>query len=142
VSPELLERTRLLSATLMALLCMWLFGNLYEELVTNLQLIASPRPGTLVGEFAMGSPVYYYLPWTPLCVVLQPGGVVGVRQRHRDRRGGGRSSSSCFMSSPGHGKRWIRISVAVITGAVERRKVAAVPHALFPLPVSGFLSRS
>jgi hypothetical protein len=49
---------------------MWLFGNLYEELVTNLQLIANPRPGTLVGEFAVGSPVYYYLPWTPLCVIL------------------------------------------------------------------------
>ncbi|RCG31706.1 hypothetical protein DQ384_09180 [Sphaerisporangium album] len=49
---------------------MWLFGNLYEELVTNPQLIANPRPGTLVGAFAVGSPVYYYLPWAPFCVVL------------------------------------------------------------------------
>jgi hypothetical protein len=49
---------------------MWLFGNLYEELVWNLQLIADPRPGTVVGAFAVGSPVYYYLPWTPLSIVL------------------------------------------------------------------------
>jgi hypothetical protein len=70
VSPEFLGRTRLLSVSLTALLCMWLFGNLYEELVTNLQLIANPRPGTLVGAFAAGSPVYYYLPWAPFCVVL------------------------------------------------------------------------
>jgi hypothetical protein len=49
---------------------MWLFGNLYEELVTDLQLIVNPRPGTLIGAFAVGSPIYYYLPWTPFCVVL------------------------------------------------------------------------
>ena len=27
-------------------------------------------PGTVVGAFAVGSPVYYYLPWTPLSIVL------------------------------------------------------------------------
>ncbi|MDP9847668.1 hypothetical protein [Streptosporangium lutulentum] len=70
MSPEFLERTRSLSVTLTALLCMWLFGNLYEGLVTNPQLIANPRPGTFVGEFAVGSPVYYYLPWAPFCVIL------------------------------------------------------------------------
>jgi hypothetical protein len=70
VTVELLRRTGALSICLTALLCMWLFGNLYEALVWNLQLIADPRPGTLVGAFAVGSPVYYYLPWTPLSVVL------------------------------------------------------------------------
>jgi hypothetical protein len=49
---------------------MWLFGNLYEEIVWIPRLLADPRPGTLVGAFDVGSPVYYYLPWTPLCVVL------------------------------------------------------------------------
>jgi F0F1-type ATP synthase membrane subunit c/vacuolar-type H+-ATPase subunit K len=49
---------------------MWLFGNLYEQIVWNPQLLADPRPGSLVGVFAAGSPIYYYLPWGPLGVVL------------------------------------------------------------------------
>lgn len=49
---------------------MWLFGNLYEQIVWNPQLLADPRPGSLVGTFAVGSPIYYYLPWGPLGVVL------------------------------------------------------------------------
>ncbi|WP_434445195.1 hypothetical protein [Lentzea sp. E54] len=49
---------------------MWLFGNLYEQIVWNPQLLADPRPGSLVGTFAAGSPIYYYLPWGPLGVVL------------------------------------------------------------------------
>ncbi|KJK33496.1 hypothetical protein UK23_45820 [Lentzea aerocolonigenes] len=52
------------------LLSMWFFGNLYEQVVWNPQLLADPRPGSLVGVFAAGSPVYYYLPWGPLAVVL------------------------------------------------------------------------
>lgn len=70
MSPELLRRTRPVSVTLTALLCMWLFGNLYEELVPNLQLIANPRAGTVPDLFAAGSPVFYYLPWAPLTVAL------------------------------------------------------------------------
>ncbi|GLW08100.1 hypothetical protein Misp01_32300 [Microtetraspora sp. NBRC 13810] len=70
VSPRLLRRTSALSVCITALLCMWLFGNLYEAIVWNPQLIADPRPGSLVGEFAAGSPVYYYLPWTPVSLVL------------------------------------------------------------------------
>jgi F0F1-type ATP synthase membrane subunit c/vacuolar-type H+-ATPase subunit K len=49
---------------------MWFFGNLYEQVVWNPQLLADPRPGSLVGVFAAGSPIYYYLPWGPLAVVL------------------------------------------------------------------------
>jgi hypothetical protein len=49
---------------------MWLFGNLYEQVVWNPQLLADPRPGSLVGVFAAGSPVFYYLPWAPIAVVL------------------------------------------------------------------------
>lgn len=62
------------------LLCMSLFGNLYEQIVTNPQLLADPRPGTVVGVFAAGSPVYYYLPWVPLGLVL----AVVVRVRMPD----------------------------------------------------------
>lgn len=49
---------------------MWLFGNLYEQVVWIPQLLVNPRPGSLVGVFAAGSPIYYYLPWAPLCVLL------------------------------------------------------------------------
>ncbi|MFI6094549.1 hypothetical protein ACIA8G_03295 [Lentzea sp. NPDC051213] len=58
------------SRLVVGLLSMWLFGNLYEQIVWNPQLLADPRPGTLVGTFAAGSPVYYYLPWAPLGVAL------------------------------------------------------------------------
>lgn len=59
-----------LSRLVVPLLSMWLFGNLYEQIVWNPQLLADPRPGSLVGVFAAGSPIYYYLPWAPLAVVL------------------------------------------------------------------------
>ena len=58
------------SRLVVPLLSMWFFGNLYEQVVWNPQLLADPRPGSLVGVFAAGSPVYYYLPWGPLAVVL------------------------------------------------------------------------
>ncbi|MDX8147883.1 hypothetical protein SK854_37625 [Lentzea sp. BCCO 10_0061] len=58
------------SRLVVPLLSMWLFGNLYEQIVWNPQLLADPRPGSLVGVFAAGSPIYYYLPWGPLGVIL------------------------------------------------------------------------
>ncbi|GLZ35282.1 hypothetical protein Lesp02_74690 [Lentzea sp. NBRC 105346] len=58
------------SRLVVPLLSMWFFGNLYEQIVWNPQLPADPRPGSLVGVFAAGSPIYYYLPWGPLGVVL------------------------------------------------------------------------
>ena len=67
---ELLRRTRALTATAAALLAVQLCGNLYEQLVGNVAVLAQPRPGALVGAFDPGSPVYYYLPWAPLGVVL------------------------------------------------------------------------
>jgi F0F1-type ATP synthase membrane subunit c/vacuolar-type H+-ATPase subunit K len=70
VTVEFLTRTRRWSVAATVLLCLWLFGNLYEEVVWIPQLIADPRPGTLVGALALGSPVYYYLPWAPVSLVL------------------------------------------------------------------------
>ncbi|MCP3805276.1 hypothetical protein NLX83_39025 [Allokutzneria sp. A3M-2-11 16] len=66
---EVLRRTRKLSVALTALLGMWFFGNLYEQIVWNPQLLADPRPGSLVGELAWGSPVFYYLPWVPITFI-------------------------------------------------------------------------
>ncbi|MEV6350754.1 hypothetical protein [Actinoplanes sp. NPDC051851] len=70
VSPDVVRRTRPLVTMVTVLLGMWLFGNLYEEIVWIPRLIAHPRAGTLVEAFAPGSPVYYYLPWIPVAVAL------------------------------------------------------------------------
>lgn len=66
----LLEATRPLSTVAAVFLALQLFGNLYEEVVTNAATIADPRVGSSVGELAPGSPLFYYLPWAPLGVVL------------------------------------------------------------------------
>ena len=76
----LLRATRALSTGAAVCLAVQLFGNLYEEVVGNVATLADPRPGALVGALAPGSPVYYYLPWAPLGVVLTA--VLTVRLRH------------------------------------------------------------
>ena len=77
----LLRATRGLSAVAAMFLAVQLFGNLYEEIVGNVASIAHPRVGALVGELAPGSPLYYYLPWAPLGVVLVA--VLAARLRRR-----------------------------------------------------------
>jgi len=76
----LLRATRTLSTSAAACLALQLFGNLYEEVVGNVATLADPRPGALVGALAPGSPVYYYLPWAPLGVVLTAVLTVRVRR--------------------------------------------------------------
>src|SRR5690348_196443 len=75
----LLRSTRTLSTAAAVCLAVQLFGNLYEEVVGNVATLADPRPGALVGALAPGSPVYYYLPWAPVGVVLAA--VLAVRLR-------------------------------------------------------------
>ena len=67
---HLLRSTRRITITATVFLLFQLFGNLYEEIVTNAELIAQPVPGHLVGELSPGSPLFFYLPWAPLGVVL------------------------------------------------------------------------
>ena len=73
---ELDDATRLLRATRThcaigaAFLALQLFGNLYEQVVTNVAAIAAPEVGGVVDELAPGSPLFYYLPWAPAGVVL------------------------------------------------------------------------
>ena len=76
---QLLARTRRLTVAVTVLLAIQLFGNLYEELVTNVHTYANPRPGA-VGALAPGSPLFYYLPWVPLGLLLA---VVLVIRLHR-----------------------------------------------------------
>ncbi len=66
----LLRDTRTLTTTAAVFLSVQLFGNLYEEIVTNVANMARPQVGGLTSELGPGSPLYYYLPWAPLGVVL------------------------------------------------------------------------
>lgn len=76
---SLLRQTRRLTVAVVVLLSIQLFGNLYEQLVTNVQTYADPRPGS-VGELDPGSPLFFYLPWVPIGLILA---VVLVVQLHR-----------------------------------------------------------
>ena len=78
-TPALLRSTRRLTTAATVLLGFQLYGNLYEEVVTNVRSIADPVPGDLVGELAPGSPLFFYLPWAPVGVVLV--GILAVRLR-------------------------------------------------------------
>ncbi|MGH8881224.1 MAG: hypothetical protein ACRD0P_28390 [Stackebrandtia sp.] len=87
MSSDSLRRTRRLSVAAVILISMWMFGNLYEAVVTNAALLADPRPGSFPDEFAAGSPFYYYVPWGPLGVAamlavrVRFGGEVSVTVR-------------------------------------------------------------
>lgn len=76
---HLLRSTRRITIVATVFLLFQLFGNLYEEIVTNAESIARPVPGGLVGELSPGSPLFFYLPWAPLGVVLVM--VLAVRLR-------------------------------------------------------------
>jgi hypothetical protein len=67
---DLLSSTRRLTVAAVVLLGFQLYGNLYEELVTNVAAIARPTPGGLVGPLDAGSPMFFYLPWVPVGLVL------------------------------------------------------------------------
>lgn len=67
----------------MVLLSFQLYGNLYEEIVSNVRAIAHPVPGQLVGPLDPGSPLYFYLPWVPIGLVLVF--VLTWRLRHAPR---------------------------------------------------------
>jgi hypothetical protein len=67
---RLLAATRELTAAAAGFLALQLFGNLYEQVVTNQTAIATPETGGPVDELAPGSPPFFYLPWAPLGVVL------------------------------------------------------------------------
>lgn len=75
----LLRRTRRLTVVVVLLLSVQLFGNLYEQLVTNVQTYTDPHPGS-IGEVEPGSPLFFYLPWVPIGLVTS---VVLVIHLHR-----------------------------------------------------------
>lgn len=66
---RLIRRTRRLTVAVVLLLSVQLSGNLYEQLVSNVATYADPRPGA-VGELDPGSPLFFYLPWVPLGLLL------------------------------------------------------------------------
>lgn len=67
---DLLHRTWLLTAVTSLAIAHWLFGNLYEQLVSAPTGLVDPAPGALVGPLDLGSPVYYYGPSIPVTLAL------------------------------------------------------------------------
>ena len=80
IDVHLVRSTRPLTTAVVALLCWWGFGNLYEFNGALGALIRGPKPGALVGAFDAGSPFYYFVPASPLALVLSV--MLGVRTRH------------------------------------------------------------
>lgn len=103
----LLRSTRRLTLAAALCLAVQLFGNLYEELVSNVAVLARPRPGEAVGALEAGSPVYYYLPWAPLGVIL-----VAVLAQRLSTRG-----------APGWVVRRLRLALAALAVAVAAKAV-------------------
>lgn len=67
----LLRRTQALTAGTVLVVAHWLFGNLYEQVVTVPPALTEPRPGALVGPLDLGSPLFYYTPLSiPLALTL------------------------------------------------------------------------
>src|SRR4028119_1787224 len=132
---ELLHRTRRLTAVAAACLALQLFGNLYEQLVGSVGTLADPRPGELVGALDPGSPVFYYLPWAPLGVVLTV--VLAARLPRlgapapavrRARLAGGGAAAAPPARSPRRGARApavrrVRLAVGAVLVAVAVKAV-------------------
>lgn len=118
-TPDLLARTRPWSVTATVLLGMWLFGNVYEEVVWIPGLIADPRPGTLVDALALGSPVCYYLPWAPISVAL----VVALRVRF-----GG--------ENPSARRAWNRTIAALAVGLIAKVLLITLINPVFRDPAA------
>ena len=80
IDVHLLRSTRSLTTWVVALLCLWGFGTLYELNGALGALVRGPKPGALVGAFDAGSPCYYFVPASPLALVLSV--VLAFRTRH------------------------------------------------------------
>lgn len=106
-STALLRSTRPITLVAAVCLAVQLFGNLYEELVSNVAVIARPAPGAAVGAAEAGSPIYYYLPWAPLGVILV--GVLAVRLPR--------------LGAPGWVARRVRLALAALAVAVAAKVV-------------------
>ncbi len=103
----LLRHTRALSTVGAAFLALQLCGNLYEQVVSNPANLTNPQVGGLVPALAPGSPLYYYLPWAPLGVVLVA--VLAVRLPR--------------LGAPGWVVRWTRAALGALAVAVAAKVV-------------------
>ena len=103
---QLLRSTRRLTVAVVLLLSLQLFGNLYEELVSNVRVIADPGGQTAVGEVDPGSPLFFYLPWVPIGLALA---ILLTVRLHRLAPGAIARSARWAMAS---------LAVAVIAKAV------------------------
>ena len=128
---RLLHSTRRLTVGVVLLLSLQLFGNLYEQVVTNVQTIADPASHVGVGELAPGSPLFFYLPWVPAGLVLAV--VLAVRLH--------RVATSAIARSARWALAWL--IVAVIAKAIliiqvnpDLRRSDLLPHQIRDLGIA------
>ena len=127
VTPELLRRTRVSAGLSALLIAHWLFGNLYEEVVTAPQALLDPEPGALIGAFALGSPFWYYGPTLPAAVALV--WILALRLRRGDRPGGFGAAGA------GRPATWsLRAAVAVTLAAVAKVTLIVLVNPTFRDP--------
>jgi hypothetical protein len=95
ITPDLVRSTRTLTTWTVALLCWWGFGNLYELNGAIGALLRGPQPGALVGPFDPGSPFYYFVPASPLALVLAV--LLAVRTRSAPREVARRTCTAAVL---------------------------------------------
>ena len=78
---RLLDETRTITFAAAFLLSLQFYGNLYEENIA-IKNVTDPVPGELVPALAPGSPLYFYMPWVLVGLVLTI--VLLVRLRKHD----------------------------------------------------------
>ncbi len=70
VISDLLRRTSALTVVVALSTAHWMYGNLYEEVVTAPPALTGAPRAALVGPLELGSPVWYYGPTLVVSVVL------------------------------------------------------------------------
>lgn len=78
---RLLESTRRVNLAAAGLLSLQFYGNLYEQNAA-IRNVVDPVPGQSMPALAAGSPLYFYMPWVIVGVVLAV--VLLVQMRHHD----------------------------------------------------------
>ncbi|SDL37295.1 hypothetical protein [Nonomuraea jiangxiensis] len=99
---SLTRRYRRHAGAVLVLIAWWGFGNLYEAIVLMPLLWRLP-PGSLPGEFVLGSPVFYFVPAGVALLVLAWTLVIRVYQDPGSRRAVLRTAVLVTIAAAGTG---------------------------------------
>lgn len=116
-------RYRWHTGAVLLLIGWWGFGNLYEAMVVMPWLMRLP-PGSVIGEFAPGSPVFYFLPAGITLLVLAWALVVRIARERADR------------TFPGAMRAVLTAAVLVTLAAAATGVLVTVVNPVFPDPTA------